>query len=142
VEHRRALEARLSLLHVRDRETREELRERRARLRPNGLAAVRLGVRSPGRRDAAVDGLDHLEDAHLGGQAPERVATLDAALALEDARTAQAGEDLLEEVERDRARLGDLEDRDRTGRAALRQLGQREDGGAALLGDGDQRNLP
>ena len=45
------------------------------------------------------------------GGAPERVAALHAALALQDPRPAQAGEELLEEVQRDPARLGHLQDR-------------------------------
>jgi hypothetical protein len=137
VEHGRALEARLALDHVGHGQAGEELAEVGASLGPDRLGALG-GVAAGGGREAPVDRLDDVEDRDLGRRPPERVAALDAPLALQDPRPPEAGEELLEEVERDAPCLGDLEDRDRRRRSALSQLGQREDGGAALLRDRDQ----
>jgi hypothetical protein len=141
VEHGGGSEARLALLHVGDAEARQELGEARAGLGPDALRGRGDALVAPGRGDAAVDRLHHLEDGHLRRGPPEGVAALHAALALQDARTAQAREELLQEVERDRAGLGDLEDRDRPAGSPLGELRQRDDGGAALLGDRDQGGL-
>jgi hypothetical protein len=137
VEHGRALEARLALDHVGHGEAREEVAEVRPGLGPDGLDALGGALRAGG-REPPVDRLDDLEDGDLGRRPPEGVAALDAALALQDPGPPEAGEELLEEVQRDVPGLGDLEDRDGCRRPALSQLRQRQDGRAALLRDRDQ----
>ena len=91
--------------------------------------------------DLAVERLDDLEHGDLLRRAGERVAALDAALALQQAVAAQGREQLLEELHRHPAALGDLRDRDRA-LARARELGHRDDRVAGLRGDRDHRRRP
>ena len=76
-----------------------------------GVGEDRLGAGA----ELAVEQLDDLEDGDLGGLAGEGVAALDPALGAQDARPAQDGEELLEELDRDVAAAGQLADRDGAG---------------------------
>src|SRR6185437_2974899 len=58
-------------------------------------------------RERAVDRPDDVREADLVGRAREPVAALRPAPARDDARVAEVGEDVLEEVRRDRLRLCD-----------------------------------
>ena len=89
--------------------------------------------------DLAVERLDDLEDRDLVRRAGERVAALDAALAEQQAVPAQGREELLEELDRHSAALGDLGDRDRA-LARAGELGHRDDRVAGLRGDRDHRS--
>src|ERR671910_1404181 len=75
--------------------------------------------------DYAVEGLDHLQHGDLRGRPGERVAALCATVADQDPRPAQRREELLEELDRDVAALGDLPDRHRRVTGS-RQLGEGE----------------
>jgi hypothetical protein len=63
--------------------------------------------RGRARSRSALDRADDLRDGDLAGRAREPVAALDAALAADDAREAQVGEDVLEELQGDLLRLRD-----------------------------------
>ena len=88
--------------------------------------------------DPAVERLHDLEHGDLLGGTRERVAALDAAMALQEPVAAQGGEQLLEELHRHASPLGDLRDRDRP-LARPRQLGHGDHRVARLRGDGDHR---
>gem|GEM_PF-7115774 len=72
--------------------------------------------------DPPVERLDDIEHRDLVGRAGEAKSTLDAPLRDQQPRSAQGAEQLLEELNRNLAPLGDDRDRDRVA-AAARQLG-------------------
>ena len=79
---------------------------------------------SPSCADLAVERLDHLEHGDLVGRAGERVAALHSAMTDQEPGATQGREELLEELDRDPAPLGDLPDRHRA-LAGARQFRQR-----------------
>src|SRR3954469_12614495 len=96
-----------------------------------GLGEDALGVRA----EAAVEEFDDLEDGDLARLAGEGVAALHAALGAQDARSAQDGEELLEELDRDVSAAGELADRHWAGAATAGELGERSDRVRRLGGD-------
>ena len=91
----------------------EDLLERLLRLDPDrrGAAAVDLvaaALRALGRRRHAVERGDHVEDGDVVGRARQRVAAGGAPAAAHDAAAAERREDLLQELERHVAAVGDV----------------------------------
>ena len=121
----RAADLGLAAGDVGDRRRAEDIAQRLDALGPDaaGLAGFLA--------DLAVERLDDLDHADLIGGPGEAVAALDAALAGEQAIAAQGREELLEELDRHPAALGDLGDRHRT-LSRPGQLGHRDDGVAGL----------
>ena len=69
--------------------------------------ANRVGAHAAHARDRAFDGPDHIRDRDLGRVAGEPVATVGAALASDETAVPQVGEDVLEELLRDRLGSGE-----------------------------------
>src|SRR4051812_23237292 len=131
VVHRRAGVLVLALDDVRDRRAGEDLAAG-----VGGLGEDAGGVAAEG----AVEELDDLEDGDVRRVAGEGVATLDPALGAQQARAAQDGEELLEELDRDVGAAGEPSDRGRAGVAPAGELGQSLQGVRALGRDGDHES--
>jgi hypothetical protein len=103
--HRRARRPRLALGDIGDRDGGEHVAGRLGGVgeHAGGLVA-----------DRPVEQLYDLEHGHLGRRTGEPVAALDATLGAQDARAAEVGEQLLQELDWDLAPTGELGDRYRS----------------------------
>src|SRR5204862_3079937 len=130
VVHPRARLLGLAAGDVRDRRRAEHLAEGFDALGPDAAGLLALLPQ------AAVQRLDDLQDVDLLRGPGQRVAALDAAVALEEAVAAEGREELLEELDGHRPALRNLGDRDRA-IARSGELGHRDDGVAGLRSDRD-----